>query len=192
MLDFGFDGNAAEYDGGGVEGRDPAVLTESGVLLAIVGISAVLSVFEGRESVLVLVFVSTNDLIRNGTLGKTNTEGYKLVAESTDGGIFSETRIVNVRTKIISGTVEFLGTRMELGVAAAVALVVHTVDNVLWLSEEETKSKNEQEDDPEEEEDATANRICASLSSTKNNFKIVFVVFRGTTTHVSRIVLLKA
>lgn len=58
---------------------------------------------------------------------------------------------------------------------------------LLWLSEEETKSKNEQEDDPEEEEDATANRICASLSSTKNNFKIVFVVFRGTTTHVSRI-----
>ena len=52
-----------------------------------------------------------------------------LYAESTDGGIFSETRIVNVRTKVISGTVEFLGTRMELGVAAAVALVVHTVDN---------------------------------------------------------------
>ena len=57
----------------------------------------------------------------------------------------------------------------------------------MWWSEEETKSKKEQEDDPEEEEDAAANRICASLSSTKNNFKIVFVVFRGTTAHVSRI-----
>ena len=50
-------------------------------------------------------------------------------AESTDGSIFSETRIVNVRTKIISGTVEFLGTRMELGVTTAVTLVVHAVDN---------------------------------------------------------------